>query len=235
MHRFQSELIPATLLRRYKRFLADCRLPDGSEVTAHIANPGAMTGLDTPGIRIWIEPNDDPRKKLKYAWRLIEHENGHFTGVDTGAANRIVKQALRMNSILELSNYDSITPEARYGENSRIDFLLRARNLPDCYLEVKSVTLSRCPQIAEFPDCVTARGTKHLRELAAMRAQGHRTVMLYLVQRTDCTHACLARDIDPAYASAFDTSTKAGLETLAFGCTLSPMGAALAQRLTFTQ
>ena len=219
---FSTPLIPATLIKRYKRFLADCRLEDGHEVTAHCANPGSMLGLKDPGMRIWLEPNDDPKKKLKYGWRLVEHENGHFTGVDTSVPNRALKDALMRREIPELAAYETVRPEVKYGENSRIDFLLSGVGLPDCYVEVKSVTLSRRPGLAEFPDSVTARGTKHLGELAKVASEGHRAVMLYLVQRTDCSDFALAADIDPAYAEAFALAEAAGVGKLIYTTAITP-------------
>lgn len=222
--RFETPLIPAVLIRRYKRFLADCRLEDGREVTAHCANPGSMMGLAEPGMRIWLEPNDDPKKKLKFGWRLVEHAGGHFTGVDTSVPNRALRAALEAKQVAGLADYETVRAEVKYGEKSRIDFLLTQPGLPDCYVEVKSVTLSRQPGLAEFPDSVTARGTKHLGELARMVAEGHRAVMLYLVQRTDCDRFQLAADIDPAYAAAFDAARAAGVERLVLGTRISPQG-----------
>lgn len=222
--RFETPLVPARLIRRYKRFLADCTLEDGREVTAHCANPGSMMGLAEPGEKIWLEPNDDPKKKLKYGWRLVDHDNGHFTGVDTSVPNKALRIALEAGEIPELAAYKTVRAEVKYGSNSRIDFLLTQPGLPDAYVEVKSVTLSRQPGLAEFPDSVTARGTKHLGELAEMAAQGHRAIMLYLVQRTDCDRFELAADIDPAYASAFEVARAQGVERLVLGTQISPEG-----------
>lgn len=230
--RFQTELIPAVLIRRYKRFLADCLLDDGREITAHVANPGSMLGLKDEGQRIWLEPNDDPKKKLKYAWRLVDHGGGHFTGVDTAVPNRVLKGALLAHDVPGLPAYELVRPEVRYGENSRIDFLLSGPE-GDTYVEVKSVTLSRQPGLAEFPDSVTARGAKHLSELSDMVAQGHRACMLYLVQRTDCTRVTLAADLDPAYAQAFAKARTAGVEVLALGCQIDPSGITLGKALPF--
>jgi len=228
--RFQTQLVPARLIRRYKRFLADCVLEEtGEEVTAHCANPGSMMGLAEPGSRIWLEPNDDPKKKLNYGWRLVDHENGHFTGVDTALPNRAVRAALIAREIAPLAAYTEVRPEVKYGDASRIDFLLQGAGLLDAYVEVKSVTLSRQTGLAEFPDSVTARGTKHLGELARMAQAGHRAVLLYLVQRTDCSQMCLAADIDPTYAAAFDAAQAAGLETFAIGTHISPQAVTLAQ------
>ena len=229
---FSTPLIPATLIRRYKRFLADCRLENGQEVTAHCANPGSMMGLADPGQKIWLEPNDDPKKKLKFGWRLVDHENGHFTGVDTSVPNRALRAALEARAVGPLAGYGTVRPEVKYGENSRIDFLLREAGQRDAYVEVKSVTLNRQPGLAEFPDSVTARGAKHLAELSAMVRQGHRAVMLYLVQRTDCTRFSLARDIDRTYAAAFEVARAQGVETLCFGTHITPKGVDLAGPLT---
>ncbi|MEP1355434.1 MAG: DNA/RNA nuclease SfsA [Tateyamaria sp.] len=227
--RFQTELVPATLIRRYKRFLADCRLQDGREITAHCANPGSMMGLAEPGMRVWLEPNDDPKKKLKFGWRLVEHGDGHFTGVDTSVPNRALRAALEAREIKGLEPYTTVRPEQKYGENSRIDFLLQGDGLPDAYVEVKSVTLSRAPGLAEFPDSVTARGAKHLGELARVVEAGHRAVMLYLVQRTDCSQFTLAGDIDATYATAYAAARHAGVETLCLGTYITPQGIKVAE------
>ncbi|MCI5111356.1 MAG: DNA/RNA nuclease SfsA [Marivita sp.] len=220
--RFQTPLVPGVLIRRYKRFLADVTLADGQEVTAHCANPGSMMGLAEPGMRVWLEPNDDPKKKLKFGWRLVEHGDGHFTGVDTAVPNRMLRFALEAREVPGLADFDTLRAEVPYGEKSRIDFLLSRSGDKDTYVEVKSVTLSRLRGLAEFPDSVTARGTKHLGELTEMVALGHRAVMLYLVQRTDCDRMTLAGDIDPAYARAWQAATAAGVETMALDCQITP-------------
>ncbi|NEK21800.1 DNA/RNA nuclease SfsA [Sulfitobacter sp. JBTF-M27] len=229
--RFQTDLVPARLIRRYKRFLADCTLEDGREVVAHCANPGSMMGLAEPGTKIWLEPNDDPKKKLKYGWRLVDHENGHFTGVDTSLPNKAVRTALEAREIAALAEYTTVKPEVKYGTNSRVDFLLSATDLPDAYVEVKSVTLCREAKLAEFPDSVTARGAKHMGDLAEVARAGHRAVLLYLVQRTDCTHVTLAADIDPTYAAAHEAATQAGVETLCIGTHITPQGVTIAEPL----
>ncbi|MDO6730150.1 DNA/RNA nuclease SfsA [Marinovum sp. 2_MG-2023] len=232
--RFQTPLVPATLIRRYKRFLADCRLADGREVVAHCANPGSMLGLAEPGFAVWLEPNDDPKKKLDYGLRLVSPASGVLVGVDTSVPNRALRAALNAGEIVGLDGYDTLRPEVKYGQNSRIDFLLQGSGRRDAYVEVKSVTLSRQPGLAEFPDSVTARGTKHLGELTAMAEAGHRAVMLYLVQRNDCTEMRLADDIDPAYAAAFDVARAAGVEVMALGCRLSPEGICPGDPVPFT-
>ena len=228
---FTTPLIAARLIRRYKRFLADVRLPDGTEAMAHCPNPGSMMGMADEGIKIWLEPNDDPRKKLKYGWRLIEQDDGHFVGVDTGVPNRVVGLALLAHQIAGLPPYDGVRPEVKYADKSRIDFLLSGA--VDTYVEVKSVTLSRTAGLAEFPDSVTARGAKHLEALTQMVAQGHRAVMFYMVQRTDCAALSLAADIDPAYAAAFARATKAGVQVLAYDCEIDPKGVTLRRPMPF--
>lgn len=229
--RFHTPLEPALLLRRYKRFLADIRLQDGREVVAHCANPGSMMGLADPGTHIWVERNDDPRRKLRYGWRLVDHGNGHFTGVDTGLPNRALHAALMAGEVAELAGYGNVRPEQRYGEGSRADFLLTQDGLPDAWVEVKSVTLSRTPGLAEFPDSVTARGARHLAELARMAGAGHRAVLFYLVQRTDCDRVGVARDIDPAYGAALDAARAAGVEVIARDCAIPPAAVSLRRRL----
>ena len=213
--RFQTPLVPARLIRRYKRFLADVTLEeDGREVVAHCPNPGSMMGLAEPGMRVWLEPNDDPKKKLKFGWRLVELPDGAWSGIDTAVPNRVVKEALLDGVIEPLAAYQNVKPEVRYGTKSRVDFLLSEPGRPDAYVEVKNVHLMRETGLAEFPDCVTERGAKHLRELSAMVEAGHRAVMVYLVQRTDCDRFRLARDLDPGYGAAFDAARAAGVEML---------------------
>ena len=228
---FPTPLIPATLLRRYKRFLADCTLADGTEVTAHCANPGSMLGLATPGTRVWLEPNDDPKKKLKYGWRLVDHGDGQFTGVDTALPNRMLKAALTERLIPDFAAYPDLRAEVKYGEKSRVDFLLTGQGLPPLWLEVKSVTLSRAPGVAEFPDSVTQRGARHMDELASMARQGDRAVLFYLVQRTDAQEVRLAADIDPTYARAVAAAVAAGVEVIAYDTRLSPQSVTLGRRL----
>ncbi|MBV7408397.1 DNA/RNA nuclease SfsA [Maritimibacter sp. DP1N21-5] len=228
---FATPLIPATLLRRYKRFLADCRLEDGTEITAHCANPGSMMGLADPGLRIWLEPNDDPKKKLKFGWRLVEHADGSFTGVDTALPNRMLKQAFMAGIVPDLAGYTTVRPEVAYGDRSRVDFLLTGDALPQAWVEVKSVTLARVPGRAEFPDSVTARGTRHMEDLAKMARAGDRAVIFYLVQRSDATEVRIAADIDPTYARAVEVAVAAGVEPVAYGTRISPTGVTLGERL----
>lgn len=227
--RFQTPLVSGRLLRRYKRFLADIVLDTGQEVTAHCPNPGSMLGLKDEGLRVWVEPNDDPKKKLKYAWRVSELSNGVMVGIDTATPNRIAKEALLSKGIAELAAYDGVRPEVPYGTRSRIDFLLTEPSLPDAYVEIKNVHLLRQGDLAEFPDCVTERGAKHLRELITVKEQGARAVMLYVIQHEGCARFRVAADLDPGYAAAFKDAVDAGIEMLAYGCTVSP------EEITLTQ
>ena len=229
---FPTPLVPARLLRRYKRFLADVVLEaSGETVTAHCPNPGAMLGLAEPGRRIWLEPNDDPKKKLKYGWRLVELKGGHVAGIDTSVPNRVVGDALRADEVGAFSDYQSVRAEVPYGEKSRVDFVLSGEGRRDVYIEVKNVHLKRTGDIAEFPDCVTQRGARHLSELVSMVERGHRAVMFYLVQRTDCARFALAADLDPKYAEAFVRARAAGVEAICFGTEITTEGVRLGAEL----
>jgi sugar fermentation stimulation protein A len=222
--RFPAPLIPATLIRRYKRFLADVVLPDGSEIISHVANPGAMLGLNTPGARVWLSKSDNPKRKLAYSWELVEVDFGagqELVGVNTGHPNTVVAAALAAKSIPPFADYSEVRREVRYGKNSRVDFLLEGARLPPCYLEVKNVHMMREPGRAEFPDAVTARGAKHLDELAAMAKTGARAAMLFLVQIGSAKSVSLAQDIDPAYKKAFDRALAQGVEAFALTCRIS--------------
>ena len=223
--RFPLPLRRASLLKRYKRFLSDHRFDDGSTVTAHVANPGAMTGLVDAGAETWLSPAATPKRKLAYSWELVRADGG-LVGVNTGWPNRLASEAISAGTIPALAGYESIRREVRYGVNSRIDLLLEGPDRPPCYVEVKNVHLKRS-DAAEFPDSVTARGTKHLRELATVAEGGARAVMLYIVQREDCARFTLAADIDPAYAAAFVSARASGVEALAYACRMSTDGIAV--------
>ena len=177
--KFDTPLVSGKLLKRYKRFLADVVLDgDGSEITAHCANPGSMLGLKEPGSRVWLSLSDNPKRKLKYSWELIEAD-GALVGINTAHPNRLVEEALERGMIPALSGYQTLRREVKYGKNSRIDILLEGGDGSKTYLEVKNVHLMREKGLAEFPDSVTARGAKHLAELAGMVAEGHRAAMVF--------------------------------------------------------
>jgi sugar fermentation stimulation protein A len=224
-----------TLVKRYKRFLSDVRLDDGSEVVAHCGNPGSMMGLAEPGSRVWLTPNRNKTAKLDWRWEIATQETSDgpvAVGINTSLANTVVEAALRAGAVADLAGYADIRREVKYGSrNSRIDFLLSDPARPDCYVEVKSVTLRRpdgpAPEAAEFPDARTERGAKHLAELADMARSGARAVMFYLVQRADCAYFTIASDIDPAYAEALDAARAAGVEIICHDCVVSPKGVEL--------
>jgi sugar fermentation stimulation protein A len=230
MH-FASTLIPATLARRYKRFLADVVLESGDVMTVHVANPGAMTGLDRPFSRVWLSDSGNALRKFPHTWELVETDLGsgpELVGVNTGQPHQLVAEALETGLIPELHNYPSMRREVKYGESSRIDFLLNDPARRPCYLEVKNVHLMRKPRLAEFPDCVTDRGARHLRELATVRGSGARAVMLFVIQIPSADRFAVARDIDPAYAAAFDRARARGVEMLAWRCNIDLDGIEIA-------
>jgi sugar fermentation stimulation protein A len=222
--RFTAPLLPATLIRRYKRFLADVALPSGETVTAHCANPGSMIGLAAPGAPVWLSKSDNPKRKLGHSWELVEVDLGsgaELVGINTTNPNALAAEAIAAGLIPELAGFGSVRREVKYGRNSRVDFLLEQPGRPPCYVEIKNVHLMRRPGLAEFPDAVTKRGAKHLVELADMAAAGARAVMLFLVQIASAERFALARDIDPTYGAQFDLARRRGVEALARRCRLS--------------
>jgi sugar fermentation stimulation protein A len=225
--RFPAPLLPATLVRRYKRFLADVVLPSGETVTVHCANPGSMIGLNVPGARVWLSKSANPSRKLAHSWELIEVDLGggaELIGINTSHPNALAAEAIAAGAIPELNGYATVRREVRYGKSSRVDFLLEGPLRPPCYLEIKNVHLMRQAGLAEFPDAVTKRGARHLAELADMVALGHRAVMLYLIQIGSARRFALARDIDPAYGKAFDAARAAGVEAIAYRCGITRDG-----------
>jgi sugar fermentation stimulation protein A len=218
MH-FRAPLVPGTLIQRYKRFLADVRLDCGALTTAHCANSGSMLGLKQPGSRVWLAPAVNPKAKLAWSWELIEAElpgGRQMVGINTSNPNRLMEEAVLAGVIPELAGYAGLRRES-----SRVDALLTDAGRPDCFVEVKNCHLMRTAGLAEFPDCVTERGAKHLVELAREAAAGKRAVMLFIVQMQADAFS-LAGDLDPGYARAFAIARSAGVEALAYTCRLAP-------------
>lgn len=217
--RFNTPLLPGRLIKRYKRFLADICLDSGQEITAHCANSGALLGGTEPGLRVWVSHVPSETRKLHYSWQLVELNNT-LVGINTSLPNSLAEEAIMQAQIPELSGYDVIKREVKYGQNSRVDLLLTSSQKPPCYVEVKNVHLKR-DEAAEFPDSVTMRGSKHLRELQAITTQGARAVMLYIIQRNDCSHFQYAADLDSVYATTAMQALSAGVETLAYLCNVT--------------
>lgn len=217
---FDHPLVPARLIARYKRFLFDAELESGQIVTGFCPNTGSMRGLTTPGSKIWLSQHDSPTRKYRYVFELIEAD-GTLVGVNTAMPNRLAEEAILADQVADLGTYTGLRREQKYGRNSRIDLLLTGPGKPTTYVEVKNVHFTRTAALAEFPDTVTARGAKHLEELGDMVEQGHRAVMIYLVQRDDCTGLRISADLDPAYGIAFRRAVSRGVEAFALKCRVS--------------
>jgi len=218
---FSRPLVPATLLQRYKRFLFDAVLSDGTAITGSCPNTGSMRGLTAPGSAIWLSEHDTPTRKYRHMLEIVE-ANGTLVGINTGLPNRIAEEAIALGMVSDLHTYETLHREQRYGRNSRIDILLSDPAKGLAYVEVKNVHFSRIDGLAEFPDSPTARGAKHLDELGDMVEAGHRAIMLYLVQRNDCDALRICRELDPVYARAFERAAARGVEAYAVRCAISP-------------
>lgn len=232
MH-FPRPLERGTLIRRYKRFLADVTLADGSETTVHVPNPGSMLGLTVPGLPVLMSRSADPKRKLPLTLEMVELADAGWVGVNTMNPNRIVEAALRADAIPELAGYERFLREVRYDGNSRIDILLQTSHgaRPPCWLEIKNVHVSRTPGLAEFPDSRTERGVKHLQALERVAAMGDRAVMLFVVQRMDCDRFASAPDLDPAYGPALAHAAAHGVEVLCYDTQITPDAISLRRRL----
>ena len=217
--KIDAPLIEGCLLKRYKRFLADVELNDGDIVTAHCPNTGSLKGCLQEGARVILRDSQDPKRKLRFTLQTIEVD-GTWVNVDTSLPNAVVAEAIESGRLRPLSGYDSLRREVRYGENSRIDILLE-RGEERCYVEVKSTTLTQ-GSMALFPDAVTARGRKHLEELARMVEEGHRGVIFFHVSRADVTRFAPADEIDPAYGKVLREVAEQGVEVLAYSTEVLP-------------
>lgn len=229
MH-FSSKLIQGRFLRRYKRFFVDVELPDAQIVTAHCPNTGSMQGVLMPGAAVYLSQSDDPKRKLRYTWEFVEVD-GTFVGVNTQNPNRIVGEALMAGYIPQIAKYDTVKAEVKYGaENSRIDYLLTDKQGQQCYVEVKNVHYAKVGQgrkIAIFPDSETTRGVKHLNELMRVVDQGHRAVVVYCLQRSDCDGLRFGVEFDPLYAKTAVLALNHGVEMLPYSCAITEQGITL--------
>ena len=231
--RFAGTLTEGRLVRRYQRFLADVRLADGSTVTAHCPNTGAMLGCQAPDSRVWLSPAARPGRRCPWTWELVEVAGGTLVGIHTGRTNHLVAAAVAAGVVAELRNYTEVKPEVRVpAAGVRFDFLLRGPGLPDYYLEVKNVTAAVTGRHALFPDAVSERASRHARELAALRRAGARAGVLFCAQRSDVDVVEPADAIDPAYGAALRAAAAAGVDVMAVGARATPDGIFVERRLT---
>lgn len=234
--KFNPPLVRGTLERRYKRFLADITTQAGDRLTIHCPNTGSMKNCATPGDEVWYSTSHNKKRKYAHTWELTKTGRGHYIGINTGNANKLVKEWLEGGMVTELEGYAHLAREVAYGsEGSRVDLLLSGhKNLADCYVEVKSVTLLEAPHsrgIGYFPDAVSARGTRHLRELATMVRSGFRAVLFYCVQHSGIREVRPAHHIDPDYAQALADAHRQGVEVIAYKARMSPRGITLSKPL----
>jgi len=221
--KFDAPLVPGRLIQRYKRFLADVAMDGGGTITAHCPNTGSMLGCAEPGSRVWLTHAPSPTRKYAYGWELTQLAAGPCVGINTHRSNALVREAVAHGRIAALEGYETIRPEVKYGrESSRADFLFQGTGRPDCYVEVKNVTAAVTDGIALFPDAVSARGTKHLREMKAMVADGHRAVLVFCVQRSDVTEVRPADAIDTVYGRTLREALTAGVEAIAWRAEVEP-------------
>tara|TARA_Y100000590_G_scaffold38296_1_gene41132 strand:+ start:1047 stop:1742 length:696 start_codon:yes stop_codon:yes gene_type:complete len=216
--KFNKKLLQGTLIKRYKRFFVDIKYKD-KIITAHCPNSGSMMGLLDKGNKVWFSKSNDPKRKLKYTLEIIEVENEKI-GINTFLTNKIVFEALDNRKIKSLIKFKNIKREVRFSDKTRFDFFL-SNNKEKCFLEVKNVTLLREKKVAEFPDAITSRGTKHLNELCEAKRKGFQSYILYLIQREDCDSFKIAKDIDDEYKIAFTKAIKSGVKILCYDCKLS--------------
>ena len=227
---FEDKLISGQFVKRYKRFFVDVKI-DGKIITAHCPNTGSMYGLLKKNNKVWLTKSNNPNRKLKYTLQIIQDKKTKV-GVNTHLTNKIVLEALQNNLIKEFDETIEIKPETKFGNNTRFDFLVTENNLKS-FIEVKNVTLSRKKGVAEFPDAITSRGLKHIRELIKANKKGYKIYILYLIQRNDCKSFKIADDIDPEYSDSLSKAVKKNLNVLCFDCKFSPKGIILNQKVKF--
>ena len=216
------DLIRGTLIKRYKRFLADVRLESGDTVTAHCPNSGSMKACSEPGRPVYLSHHDNPKRKLKYTWEMIDMGSS-LVGVNTNVPNKLVKSSIEAGMIPELAGYETVTPEVKVSDHSRLDLVLSDPDKGRCYIEIKNCSLVDRGH-AQFPDAVTERGLKHIHELESLLQQGNRCVMFYLIQRMDADRFSPADHIDPAYGKGLRQAAKQGVETLVYDTAITTQG-----------
>jgi len=216
--KFNKKLLQGTLIKRYKRFFADIKY-ENKTITAHCPNSGSMLGLLSRGNNVWFSESKNPKRKLKYTLQIIE-TNKKLVGINTHLTNKIVLESLKDKKIKNLIKFVDIKSEVKFSENTRFDFLI-SNNKEKCFVEVKNVTLSRQNNIAEFPDAVTSRGTKHLKELINAKKKGYESYILFLIQRDDCKFFKIAKDIDEEYKITYEKALKNGVKILCYDCKLN--------------
>lgn len=221
---FPKALLSGRLVKRYKRFLADIELDSGVVITAHCPNTGSMKRCQQDNARVWVSESNNPKRKLAYTWELVEIDERYLACINTGYPNKLVGEAIANGVVSELTGYAEQKAEVKYGENSRIDWLLTGDDGRKCYVEVKNVTLLEEDGQGCFPDAVTERGRKHLYELASMVEEGHRAVMFFCVSHTGIDSVTPAAHIDPKYAQAFVEVVERGVEVIAYQVAIDPQG-----------
>ena len=228
--KFKERLLQGTLIKRYKRFFVDIKYKN-KIITGHCPNTGSMMGLLNKGNKIWFSRSDNLSRKLKYTLEIIE-VGKKMIGINTLLTNKIVFEALSQKKIKNFAKFNNIKPEVKFSDKTRFDFLI-SDNKEKCFLEVKNVTLSRKDKIAEFPDAITSRGTKHLKELIIAKQRGFESYILYLIQREDCKSFRIAKDIDEDYKIAFDKALKKGVKIICYDCKISTEGIKLNNRINY--
>ena len=216
--KFKDTLLQGTLIKRYKRFFVDIKYQNNT-IIAHCPNSGSMMGLIKTGNKVWFSQSNDPKRKLKYTLQIIE-VNKKKVGINTHLTNKIILESLIDKKIKSLVNFTNIKPEVKFSDKTRFDFLI-SNDVDKCFLEVKNVTLVRENSVAEFPDAITSRGTKHLNELINAKKKGYKSYMLYLIQREDCKSFKIAKDIDEEYKTTYEKALKNGVKILCYDCKLS--------------
>ena len=230
--KFKERLLQGTLIKRYKRFFADIKYKKET-IIAHCPNSGSMMGLLNKGNKVWFSISSNPNRKLKYTLEIIEVEK-KMVGINTQLANKIILEALHQNKIKNLIKFDNIKTEVKFSDKTRFDFLI-SNSKKKCFLEVKNVTLSREKKISEFPDSITLRGTKHLKELIVAKKQGFESYIFYLIQREDCEYFKIAKDVDEEYKIAYNEAIKSGVKILCYDCKLSNKEIKLNHQINYEQ